>query len=65
VHCEEGAARVLDDRSLNGVFLNGDRIDWHELRDGDEIAIGAFRLFYIRSTDTAADHRERLGSAVG
>jgi predicted RNA-binding Zn-ribbon protein involved in translation (DUF1610 family) len=65
VHCEEGAARVLDDRSLNGVFLNGERIDWHELQDGDEIAIGAFRLFYIRSTEGAADHSERVGSAVG
>jgi hypothetical protein len=65
VHCEEGAARILDDRSLNGVFLNGERIDWHELQDGDEIAIGAFRLFYISSTDTAADHSEQVGSAVG
>ena len=27
--------RILDDRSLNGVFLNGERIDWHELDDGD------------------------------
>src|SRR5206468_7719550 len=29
--------RVLDDRSLNGVFVNGDRVEGQALRDGDEI----------------------------
>jgi predicted nucleic acid-binding Zn-ribbon protein len=48
IHRDRSGARVLDDRSLNGVFLNGQRIDWRELDDGDEIAIGAFRLYYIR-----------------
>lgn len=47
VHCEDEGARVLDDRSLNGVFVNGDRIEWHPLRDGDEILIGRFRLYYM------------------
>jgi predicted RNA-binding Zn-ribbon protein involved in translation (DUF1610 family) len=48
VHRDRTGARVLDDRSLNGVFLNGERVDWHELDDGDEIAIGAFRLYFMR-----------------
>jgi predicted RNA-binding Zn-ribbon protein involved in translation (DUF1610 family) len=48
IHCDRTGARVLDDRSLNGVFLNGDRVDWHELDDGDEITIGAFRLYFMR-----------------
>jgi pSer/pThr/pTyr-binding forkhead associated (FHA) protein len=48
VHSDRTGARVLDDRSLNGVFLNGEHVDWHELEDGDEIAIGAFRLFFMR-----------------
>jgi hypothetical protein len=53
IHRDRTGARVLDDRSLNGVFLNGDRVDWHELEDGDEIAIGAFRLYFMRvRTDT-------------
>lgn len=39
--------RVLDDRSLNGVYLNGDRVDWGVLEDGDELRIGRFRLFVI------------------
>ena len=41
------ALRVLDDRSLNGVFLNGDLIEWGKLRDGDELAIGRYRLFAL------------------
>ncbi len=54
LHHDRTGARVLDDRSLNGVFLNGERVDWHELDDGDEIAIGAFRLYYMRVSDRAA-----------
>lgn len=41
--------RVLDDRSLNGVFLNGDLVDWGRLTDGDELAIGRFRLFALEA----------------
>ena len=29
--------RVLDDRSLNGVYVNGRRVEWSPLTDGDEI----------------------------
>ena len=32
--------RVLDDRSLNGVFVNGERVEWRMLADGDEIVVG-------------------------
>lgn len=41
--------RVLDDRSLNSVFLNGQPIDWARLTDGDELAIGRYRLFALES----------------
>jgi pSer/pThr/pTyr-binding forkhead associated (FHA) protein len=51
LHRDQTGARVLDDRSLNGVFLNGERVDWHELDDGDEITIGAFRLYYLHVVD--------------
>lgn len=45
VVCEEGEAlRVLDDRSLNGVLLNGEPVEWGRLEDGDELAIGRYRL---------------------
>ncbi len=39
--------RVLDDRSLNGVFVNGDLVEWGKLADGDELAIGRYRLFAL------------------
>jgi hypothetical protein len=39
--------RVLDDRSLNGVFLNGEIVDWGRLADGDELAIGRFHLIAL------------------
>jgi hypothetical protein len=39
--------RVLDDRSLNGVFVNGDRIEGKLLADGDEIIVGRYRLSYL------------------
>lgn len=39
--------RVLDDRSLNGVFVNGDLIEWGRLANDDELAIGRYRLFTL------------------
>ncbi len=39
--------RVLDDRSLNGVLVNGEPVEWGRLKDGDELAIGRFRLFAL------------------
>jgi FHA domain/Zinc-ribbon containing domain len=41
--------RVLDDRSLNGVFLNGAVVEWGRLEDGDELAIGRYRLFALEA----------------
>jgi len=42
--------RVLDDRSLNGVFVNGQRVEWHALQDGDEILVGRHSLRSIATT---------------
>jgi pSer/pThr/pTyr-binding forkhead associated (FHA) protein len=39
--------RVLDDRSLNGISVNGRRVEWAPLADGDEITIGRHSLFYV------------------
>jgi predicted RNA-binding Zn-ribbon protein involved in translation (DUF1610 family) len=44
---DESGARILDDRSLNGVFCNGERVDHAELEDGDEIALGRYRLYFV------------------
>jgi pSer/pThr/pTyr-binding forkhead associated (FHA) protein len=48
--------RVLDDRSLNGIYVNGRRVEWSPLADGDEVAIGRHTLFFM---DTVS-----AGSAV-
>jgi hypothetical protein len=50
--------RVLDDRSLNGVFVNGERVEWRALADGDEIVVGRYRLHYLVMTP------ERLAESV-
>ena len=50
--------RVLDDRSLNGVYVNGRRVEWAPLTDGDEIAVGRHTLYFI---DTVYRRLRRLG----
>jgi hypothetical protein len=40
--------RVLDDRSLNGILLNGETVEWGPLRDGDELAIGRYSLYVLQ-----------------
>ena len=37
VASEEAGVRVLDDRSLNGILVNGRRVEWSPLADGDEL----------------------------
>lgn len=39
--------RILDDRSSNGTFVNGRRVQQAELEDGDVIVIGRFVLRYL------------------
>jgi hypothetical protein len=42
-----GTTRILDDRSTNGVFVNGRRTTEAELRDGDVLVIGRLVLTYL------------------
>lgn len=53
--------RVLDDRSLNGVFVNGERVEWRALNDGDEILVGRYRLTFV---SVSAGHTEQAGASV-
>jgi FHA domain-containing protein/zinc ribbon family protein len=50
--------RVLDDRSLNGVFVNGDRVEGQALKDGDEIVVGRYSLSFLIIGGGRADARE-------
>jgi hypothetical protein len=42
-----GGARILDDRSANGTFVNGRRVQQADLRDGDVIVVGRVLLRYL------------------
>jgi pSer/pThr/pTyr-binding forkhead associated (FHA) protein len=46
---QDGSFRVHDVGSLNGTYVNGDRVDDAELQNGDEVRIGKFRLIFFAS----------------
>ena len=49
---DEGELRALDDRSLNGLFVNGEQVEWAPLADGDELEIGRYRLYVLEALAT-------------
>ena len=57
--------RVLDDRSLNGVFVNGERVEWRVLGDGDEIVVGRYRLHFVDAVDVPVASDEEPVEAAG
>jgi pSer/pThr/pTyr-binding forkhead associated (FHA) protein/DNA-directed RNA polymerase subunit RPC12/RpoP len=57
--------RVLDDRSLNGVFVNGERVEWRVLSDGDEIVVGRYRLHFLEAVAGEASQQAASLEAAG
>ena len=51
----DGLAVLLNDGSLNGTFLNGERVDHAVLTDGDEISLGEAVLRYVEVDEPATD----------
>src|SRR6201999_4226527 len=51
---EEGGVRVLDDRSLNGIQVNGRRVEWSPLTDGDELMVGRHVLYFLDTVSEPA-----------
>jgi ribosomal protein L40E len=47
---------VRDVGSLNGTYVNRDRIEEVELREGDEVQVGKFRLVFLLGPGTAAEY---------
>jgi len=41
--------KLLDDRSLNGVLVNGRKVDVAELSPGDELTIGRYSLYLLQA----------------
>ena len=46
-----GRTVLLDDRSMNGIYVNGERVSEAALTDGDWIGIGHISLRYVEVTD--------------
>jgi hypothetical protein len=51
----EGELRVLDDRSMNGISVNREAVDWSHLADGDELQVGRYTLHVVESAGEPAD----------
>jgi pSer/pThr/pTyr-binding forkhead associated (FHA) protein len=60
VHQPDGV-RVLDDRSLNGVFVNGERVEWRALEDGDVLVVGRHHLHFV-DVPAVSGRREQLAA---
>jgi pSer/pThr/pTyr-binding forkhead associated (FHA) protein len=56
----EGAElKLVDDSSLNGIFVAGERIDRHTLVDGDSFLVGRYQMNFVSvTTDVAAEGAE-------
>lgn len=52
---EGSSFTVADAGSLNGTYVNRDRIDTVTLQDTDEVQIGKYRLVFFQGHDPAAD----------
>ena len=63
VNQSEGV-RVLDDRSLNGIYVNGSRVEWSPLSDGDEIAVGRHTLYYMDTATVGSPVADQAGVAA-
>jgi pSer/pThr/pTyr-binding forkhead associated (FHA) protein len=47
----DGAVTIRDDGSLNGTYVNRERIEEQTLKGGDEVQIGKFKLVYLAAGD--------------
>lgn len=47
---QHGTFEVIDAGSLNGTYVNRERVDHALLKNGDEIMIGKFRLVFFTNT---------------
>ena len=51
---EGSSFEIVDQRSLNGTYVNGERVDRAALINGAEVRIGKFRLnFFVSPLDRA------------
>ena len=56
---EAGRLRIIDVGSLNGTYLNRERVDAADIKDGDEIQIGKFRMVFLDKSGAAHDQKRK------
>jgi len=47
---DDEGVKVLNDRSMNGVFVNRKAVSSHQLEDGDIISLGGHEFYFIDTT---------------
>ena len=52
---DEGGYRVRDVGSLNGTYVNRDRVDDVLLNNGDEVQVGKYRMVFFAATHGAEE----------
>ncbi len=55
----EGQLSALDDRSTNGILVNGEAVDWSPLADGDHLQVGRYRLNVIETAGSGPGEPQR------
>ena len=60
----DGQLYVLDSRSLNGTFLNGQRIERARLYNGDFVTVGKVSFYYVIRGKNASDLPFGVGGTV-
>ncbi|MCW3006148.1 MAG: domain containing protein [Solirubrobacterales bacterium] len=60
-----GRAWLLDDRSMNGTWVNGKRVDAAILSHGDEIVLGRVALRFVEVVAEGADAARTREEAAG
>jgi hypothetical protein len=54
---EDGGRRFVaeDQGSLNGTYVNRERVDERELQHGDEVQVGRYRFTFVHASTRGAD----------
>ncbi len=64
IEFDENSALVMDNESLNGVFLNNRKVNEEVLKDKDQITIGKFDLIYHQDAPKEMQFAELDGTMV-
>jgi pSer/pThr/pTyr-binding forkhead associated (FHA) protein len=64
IEFDDNSALVIDNESLNGVFVNNRKVTEEVLKDNDQVTIGKFDLIYHRDAPKEIELAELDGTMV-